>query len=57
MNLADMFTPEDKVEIKISDLYRFMSEAARAEIIRDIAIVETNPAKAGAIIKKLAERR
>lgn len=31
MGLMDAFNPEDRVEIKLSDLYRFLNETAEAK--------------------------
>lgn len=55
MTLADAFGPEERVTLRYSDFYRALKTAARAEVIQEIALVEGNPAKSGAIIKKLAE--
>lgn len=55
MGLADAFAAEDRVTVKYSDFYRLMKEAAYAECIKEIALAETNPLKAGAIIQKLAK--
>lgn len=53
MGLMDAFDKEDRISMKYSDVYRLLKTAAKAEVISDIAIVETNPAKAGSIIRKL----
>lgn len=53
MGLIDAFDKEDRISMKYSDVYRLLKTAAKAEVISDIAIVETNPAKAGSIIRKL----
>ncbi len=37
MGIMDSLEKEDRVQVKISDLYRFMETAARAEIITEIA--------------------
>ena len=49
MGLMDAFDKEDRILMKYSDVYRLLKTAAKAEVISDIAIVETNPAKAGSI--------
>lgn len=33
MGFADVFTPEDRVQVKFADFYNMMYEAARAEVI------------------------
>lgn len=48
MGIADAFNPEDRVEVKITDLYRFLKEAARGELIQDLAM--SQGAYAGAVI-------
>lgn len=48
MGIADAFNPEDRVEIKITDLYRFLKEAARGELIQDLAM--SQGAYAGTVI-------
>lgn len=54
-SITDMFTPDEKVTMKHSDFYTLLKEASRAEIIRDLAMCEGNPKKAGTIIKKLVK--
>lgn len=54
MGLIDAFDKEDRISMKYSDVYRLLKTAAKAEVISDIAIVETNLEKAGSIIRKLA---
>ena len=41
--------------IKYSDLFLMMKKAARAEIIEELVMSESNPVKSGATIKKLTE--
>ena len=53
MGLIDAFDKEDRISMKYSDVYRLLKTAAKAEVISDIAIVETNLEKAGSIIRKL----
>ena len=55
MGIADAFNPEDRVEVKITDLYRFMEEAARGELIQDLAM--SQGAYAGTIIHDLVTYR
>lgn len=55
MGIADAFNPEDRVEIKITDLYRFMEEAARGELIQDLAM--SQGAYAGKVIHDLVTYR
>ena len=55
MGLIDAFAEEDRVTVKYSDFYRLMKEAAYAEVIKEIALAEANPLKAGAMIQKLAK--
>ena len=55
MGIADAFNPEDRVEIKITDLYRFMEEAARGELIQDLAM--SQGAYAGTVIHDLVAYR
>ena len=54
MGLIDSFSAEDRVNVKFSDFYNLMKEAARAEMIKDLAIVEKDNWYAGNIIRKLA---
>ena len=55
MGIADAFNPEDRVEVKITDLYRFMEEAARGELIQDLAM--SQGAYAGTVIHNLVAYR
>ena len=55
MGIADAFNPEDRVEVKITDLYRFMKEAARGELIQDLAM--SQGAYAGTVIHDLVAYR
>lgn len=55
MGIADAFNPEDRVEIKITDLYRFMEEAARGELIQELAMSQGS--YAGTIIHDLVTYR
>lgn len=55
MGIADAFNPEDRVEVKITDLYRFMEEAARGELIQDLAM--SQGAYAGTVIHDLVAYR
>lgn len=55
MGIADAFNPEDRVEVKITDLYRFMEEAARGELIQDLAMSQGS--YAGTIIHDLVTYR
>lgn len=55
MGIADAFNPEDRVEIKITDLYRFMEEAARGELIQELAM--SQGAYAGKVIHDLVAYR
>lgn len=57
MGLVDVINKEDRVEVKISDLYQFMKEAARGELIQELALCEPNKLKAGDILQKLATYR
>ena len=57
MGLADMFGKDDRIEIRISDLYEFMKEAAEGELIQELALCEPNKLKAGDIMQKLATYR
>lgn len=55
MGIADTFNPEDRVEVKITDLYRFLKEAARGELIQDLAM--SQGAYAGTVIHDLVAYR
>lgn len=55
MGIADAFNPEDRVEVKITDLYRFLKEAARGELIQDLAM--SQGAYAGTVIHDLVAYR
>ena len=55
MGIADAFNPEDRVEVKITDLYRFLKEAARGELIQDLAM--SQGAYAGTVIHDFVEYR
>ena len=55
MGMMEAFEREDRVQIKYSDLFRMMKTAARAEIIEEIVLAESNSLKAGTMIKKLVE--
>lgn len=55
MGLVDSFAAEDRVSVKYSDFYRLMKEAAYAEVIKEIALAESNPLKSGAMIQKLVK--
>jgi hypothetical protein len=54
-SITDMFTPDEKVTLKYSEFYTLLKEASLAETIKDLAMCEESPKKAGAIIKKLIE--
>ena len=45
MGLADTFGTEDRAQVKMSDLYRMMKTAARAELILEIARMDTYGAR------------
>lgn len=55
MGIADAFNPEDRVEVKITDLYRFMEEAVRGELIQDLAM--SQGAYAGTVIHDFVKYR
>lgn len=55
MGIADAFNPEDRVEVKITELYMFMKEAARGELIQDLAM--SQGAYAGTVIHDLVAYR
>lgn len=57
MGIADMFGKDDRIEIKVSDLYEFMKQAAEGELIQELAMCEPNKLKAGDIMQKLANYR
>ena len=53
MGLVDSFAAEDRVSIKISDLYRMMREAAYAEVVEELARKLDGNKMTGYVIKKL----
>ena len=55
MGLIDNFSAEDRVPVKFSDFYDLMKEAAKAEVIKELVLVEKDNWYAGNIIRKLAE--
>lgn len=55
MGLIDTFSSEDRVPVKFSDFYDLMKEAAKAEVIKELVLVEKDNWYAGNIIRKLAE--
>ena len=53
MGLVDSFTAEDRVSIKFSVFYRLMKEAAKAEVMKELAIKLDGSKMRGYVIKKL----
>ena len=53
MGLLDSFNAEDRVSVRISDIYRMMREAAYAEVIEDLARKLDGSKMTGYVIKKL----
>ena len=56
MGIIDSFSAEDRVNVKRSDLYRMMKEAAKAEVLKEIVLVEKDNWYAGKIMRLLAEK-
>ena len=52
-----MLGKDDRIEIKVSDLYAFMKEAAKGELIQELAMCEPNKLKVGDIMQKLVTYR
>ena len=53
MGLVDNFTAEDRVSVKFSDFYRLMKEAAKAEVMKELAIKLDGSKMIGYVIRKL----
>lgn len=53
MGLLDNITAEDRVSVKISDLYRMLREAAYAEVIEELARKLDGNQITGYVIKRL----
>lgn len=54
MGLADTFGVEDRAQVKMKDLYKMLKQAARAEIILEIARIDADEARG--VLKDLAEK-
>lgn len=57
MGIADMLGKDDRIEIKVSNLYAFMKEAAKGELIQELAMCEPNKLMVGDIMQKLVTYR
>lgn len=55
MGLIDSFSAEDRVSVKFSDFYNLMKEAAKAEVMIELARKADSNRKAGKMIKALVE--
>lgn len=53
MGLLDSINAEDRVSIKISDLYRMMRESAYAEVVEELARKLDGSKMTGYVIKRL----
>lgn len=53
MGLIDSFNAEDRVSIKVLDLYRMMRDAAYAEVMEELARKLDGSKMTGYVIKKL----
>ena len=53
MGLVDNFTAEDRVSVKFSVFYRLMKEAAKAEVMKELAIKLDGSKMRGYVIRKL----
>ena len=54
MGLADTFGTEDRAQVKMTDLYKMLKQAARAEIILEIARIDADEARG--VLKDLAKK-
>lgn len=55
MGLIDSFSAEDRVSVKFSDFYNLMKEAAKAEVMIELANKVDGNRKTGKLIKTLVE--
>lgn len=53
MGLLDSFSAEDRVTVTFSDFYRLMKEAARAEVMEELARKLDGRKMTGDVIKRL----